>query len=102
MGVGADVKPPETPEVIKTDSASKVCSKAKSDVNSESEDDTESDEEDESTTSKFVNCARPQNETLEEKKARKQAVREAKAEKRKNKMPKHMKKKRVKDGRGKN
>ena len=43
---------------------------------------------------KFVSSARPKNEDKEEKKERKKAIREAKADKRKDKIPKHLKKKR--------
>lgn len=58
----------------------------------------ESDEEE----SKFVNSARPRNETMDDKKARKKAVREAQAEKRKTKVKKHVKKRKEKVAHAKN
>lgn len=51
-----------------------------SDINSDSDDDKES---------KFIDCSRPKHETLDEKRARKKAVKEQQAEKRKTKIKKH-------------
>jgi len=50
---------------------------------------------------KFVSSARPKNEDKEEKKERKKAIREAKADKRKDKIPKHLKKRKEHAGRSK-
>lgn len=46
--------------------------------------------------SKFVDASRPKHETLEEKRARKKAVKDAQADKRKIKMKKHVKKRKEK------
>lgn len=63
--------------------------------NSDSDDDSEDIEED---GSRFKDSSRPKNETTEDKKLRKKAIKDAKAEKRKNKMPKHLKKRKEKQG----
>ncbi|XP_064457260.1 serine/threonine-protein kinase RIO1-like [Ornithodoros turicata] len=68
---------------------------SESDGSGESEDD---DDDVEKEGSKFRNMARPREETLEEKKERKKAVKEAKKEKRQSKIPKHVKKKKEKQG----
>ena len=62
----------------------------------DSNDSNEDDREEENETSKYVNSRRPKNETLEEKKARKNAVKEEQRLKRKDKVPKHVKKRREK------
>ena len=62
----------------------------------DSNDSNEDDQEEENETSKYVNSRRPKNETLEEKKARKNAVKEEQRLKRKDKVPKHVKKRREK------
>nr|XP_022911365.1 serine/threonine-protein kinase RIO1 [Onthophagus taurus] len=66
------------------------------DENSEDSAQGEDEEGDDDGKSKFVNSARPKDESLEEKKARKKQVREEKAEKRKEKMKKHVKKRQIK------
>lgn len=75
-------------------------------INSQHDDENENDDEDEDdddssdddARTRFINSARPKDETIEDKKLRKQAVKEAKAEKRKNKIPKHLKKRKEKQG----
>lgn len=61
---------------------------------------TSSSDEDESSNeiddSKFETSSRPKHESLDEKKARKKAVKDAKAEKRKVKVKKHLKKRKEK------
>ncbi|XP_026847939.1 serine/threonine-protein kinase RIO1 [Drosophila persimilis] len=63
---------------------------------SESED--EDDSQDNDDGSKFKNSSRPRDESLESKKARKKAVKDAKAEQRKVKVKKHVKKRKEKIG----
>lgn len=75
----------------------KVLDDEISNENSETED--ESDEEELSEKSKSQ--GRNKNETAEEKKARKKAIKEDKAAKRENKVPKHVKKRKEKLGRKK-
>ena len=58
-------------------------------------------EENEEKREKFVSSARPKHEDKEEKKERKKAIREAKADKRKEKVPKHLKKRKEQAGRSK-
>ncbi|XP_018335842.1 serine/threonine-protein kinase RIO1 [Agrilus planipennis] len=62
--------------------------------NEESNGSESSDSED--SRSKFINSARPKNETLEEKKARKKNMKEEKAKKRETKIKKHVKKRKEK------
>lgn len=59
------------------------------------DDDDTSNSDDEGKT-KFKNSARPKDETADDKRLRKQAVKDAKTEKRKNKLPKHLKKRKEK------
>lgn len=56
------------------------------------------DSQDEDDTSKFKNSARPRDESPDSKKARKKAVKDAKAEQRKVKVKKHVKKRKEKLG----
>merc|ERR1712083_803233 len=60
-----------------------------------------SDDNEEEKKEKFVSSARSKHETLIEKKERKKAIREAKADKRKDKVPKHLKKRKEQAGRSK-
>lgn len=98
IGMKADLsKPAEIPEIIATKDDHL------GDVNSSnSEEDSDSDDSDDSTNndnekdSKFINAARPRNESPESKKARKKAVKEEQSEKRKSKVKKHVKKRKVK------
>ena len=63
------------------------------DSDSESEGEGEEEEEREGEEKvKYVSSARPKNEDKDEKKERKKAIRDAKADKRKVKTPKHLKK----------
>ncbi|KAI2805960.1 hypothetical protein RDWZM_009400 [Blomia tropicalis] len=66
-----------------------------SDESGESDSDTEESIDD---NSKFQNSARPKNETIEEKKQRKQALKLEQREKRKTKIPKHVKKRKERLG----
>lgn len=63
-----------------------------------SDDSSSEDSECDDKGSKFVNTARPKGESLEEKKERKKAVKDAKKEKREVKVPKHVKKRKEKQG----
>lgn len=60
------------------------------------DDSSSTDDDDEDGASKFKDSARPRGESIEDKKLRKKMVKDAKAEKRKNKLPKHMKKRKEK------
>merc|ERR1712192_178969 len=68
---------------------------------SEEEGEENSDDENEEKREKFVSSARPKHEDKDEKKERKKAIREAKADKRKEKVPKHLKKRKEQAGRSK-
>lgn len=72
-----------------------LIAEADSDNGSSDEDD-ETSCSDDDEKSRFKNSARPKDESIEDKRQRKQAVRDAKAEKRKNKLPKHLKKRKEK------
>ncbi|KAG5321814.1 RIOK1 kinase, partial [Acromyrmex heyeri] len=108
IGLKADLsKPAEKPEILankhKADSKS---TKEGSDICTSSEESDDSDSENESETDsennklKFVSSARPRNESPESRKARKKAVKEQQAEKRKVKIKKHVKKRKIKVSRG--
>lgn len=77
----------------------------RSDDESNDDDDECEDSDDENVLdnqnkeSKFKDSSRPKNEDLDEKKARKQAIKEEKREKRKTKIPKHIKKRKERLGR---
>ncbi|CAG9826597.1 unnamed protein product [Diabrotica balteata] len=77
----------QTPEILNSNE-----NQSDSGENSESG----SDSDDSDDESKFKDCSRPKHETLEEKKFRKKAVKEAQAEKRKTKVKKHIKKRKEK------
>lgn len=64
----------------------------------ESDERNDSDSSDDDATSAFRDSARPRHESAEGKKLRKQAVKDAKAEKRKTKLKKHVKKRKEKQG----
>lgn len=57
-----------------------------------------SEEGEKEAKSKYVNASRPKNETAEEKRLRKLAVKESQREQRQNKMPKHVKKRKERLG----
>ncbi|XP_043464414.1 serine/threonine-protein kinase RIO1-like [Leptopilina heterotoma] len=99
IGMKSDLsKPVEIPEII----AAKNLDDEDDDASSNSEEDSDSENSDDSAnnedekTSKFVNAARPRNESLESKKARKKAIKEEQSEKRKSKVKKHVKKRKEK------
>ncbi|XP_054014293.1 serine/threonine-protein kinase RIO1 [Hylaeus anthracinus] len=97
VGLKADLsKPLDTPEILAKDSdvEEKDDSSEETDNSEEGENSEEEGALDNET--KFVNSARPRNESLESKKARKKAVKEQQAEKRKTKMKKHIKKRKEK------
>lgn len=100
VGLKADLsKPVNSPEILAKDS--KKIDDADEERSSEESDDSEEDEDSAEETvlgheSKFVNSARPRDESPGTKKARKKAVKEQQAEKRKTKMKKHVKKKKEK------
>lgn len=97
IGLKADLsKPVDTPEILV-----KKGKEENNDIDrpTESEDSEEEDSEEDDAgdcETKFVNSARPKNESLESKKARKKAVKEQQAEKRKTKIKKHVKKRKEK------
>ncbi|KAL6260388.1 hypothetical protein P5V15_007916 [Pogonomyrmex californicus] len=103
IGLKADLsKPAETPEILASKHKDKDMKK-ENDSYTSSENSDNSDNENESETSnednkqsKFVNSARPRNESPESRKARKKAVKEQQAEKRKVKIKKHIKKRKIK------
>ncbi|XP_076246654.1 RIO kinase 1 [Calliopsis andreniformis] len=97
VGLKADLsKPLDTPEILSKSSTKINDAKEETDSCEESdnseEDEGSEDESVEETETKFVNSARPRNESPESKKARKKAVKEQQAEKRKSKIKKHVKK----------
>lgn len=108
IGLKADLsKPAETPEILankhkknnKDVEEENSCSSSSEDSdNSDNENDSETQSDD--NKSKFVNSARPRNESPDSKKARKKAVKEQQAEKRKIKVKKHVKKRKIKVSRG--
>ncbi|XP_070164692.1 serine/threonine-protein kinase RIO1 [Polyergus mexicanus] len=107
IGLKADLsKPAETPEILadkhKKDKnigkESDTCSSSEDSNNSDNENDSETKSE--NNKSKFINSARPRNESPDSKKARKKTVKEQQAEKRKIKVKKHVKKRKLKVSRG--
>ncbi|XP_050464606.1 serine/threonine-protein kinase rio1 isoform X2 [Cataglyphis hispanica] len=105
IGLKADLsKPAEAPEILvdkhrkdkNIEKESDTCSSSEDSDNSDSENDSESED----NKSKFINSARPRNESPDSKKARKKAVKEQQAEKRKTKVKKHVKKRKLKVSRG--
>ncbi|KAG7199152.1 hypothetical protein KM043_018041 [Ampulex compressa] len=95
IGLKADLsKPIDTPEILTKHHLDENKKKEADNSTEEGDDsddnsDVESGEENES---KFMNAARPRNESPESRKARKKAVKEQQAEKRKSKIKKHVKK----------
>lgn len=95
-GLKSDLSgPTEQPEILNASSDDKAV-QHNSDDNS-TEDKCSGDEK----TSKFCNDARPRHESPNSKKERKKAVKDAQREKRKHKMPKHVKKRLEKVGKNK-
>lgn len=94
VGLKADLsKPICTPEILtKVDKDTSDIEANNSSDESDSSDEDEDNEEGNENETKFVNSARPRNESPESKKARKKAVKEQQAEKRKTKIKKHVKK----------
>lgn len=98
IGLKADLsKPNESPEIIADKSKkNNVDNNTAEESESSDSEDSEEEQSSEENESKFVNSARPRNETPESKKARKKAVKEQQAEKRKTKIKKHQKKRKEK------
>ncbi|XP_020296212.1 serine/threonine-protein kinase RIO1-like [Pseudomyrmex gracilis] len=105
IGLKADLsKPAETPEILANkykahnknikEQSDICCSSESSDI-SNSEYDSEIEIMDD-IKSKFINSARPRNESPESKKIRKKTVKKQQAENRKTKIKKHIKKRKVK------
>lgn len=87
----------QNPEILKQDSENESN-------DSDSESSKSSDDLDETTQdieSKFVDSSRPKHETIEEKKSRKKACKDAQALKRKDKIKKHVKKRKERLGKKK-
>nr|XP_012221732.1 PREDICTED: serine/threonine-protein kinase rio1 [Linepithema humile] len=103
LGLKSDLSSPaKVPEILENKHNKDRTSSFNSDSEN-SEDDSEDDSEDNSETgseefekSKFVNSARPRDESPDSRKIRKKAVKEQQAEKRKTKIKKHVKKRNVK------
>ncbi|KAK1127029.1 hypothetical protein K0M31_004643 [Melipona bicolor] len=100
IGLKPDLsKPIDTPEIL-SKNLKEIDNTEEKDNSSEEIDDSEDENsEEENTTeneSKFVNSARPRNESPNSKKARKKAIKEQQAEKRKTKIKKHIKKRKEK------
>ncbi|XP_044011545.1 serine/threonine-protein kinase RIO1 [Aphidius gifuensis] len=89
-------KSDELKNTDKTDALDCAENSADDESNTDGDDDDDEDEDSSEEPSKFVNSARPVNETAEDKKARKKLVKEQQAEKRKTKIKKHIKKKALK------
>ncbi|XP_072766157.1 serine/threonine-protein kinase RIO1 [Anoplolepis gracilipes] len=103
IGLKADLsKPAETPEILadKHKKDNKNIEDESDTCSSEGSDNSDSENDSEDNKSKFVNSARPRNESPDSKKARKKAVKEQQAEKRKTKVKKHVKKRKIKVSRG--
>ncbi|XP_011310078.1 serine/threonine-protein kinase RIO1 isoform X2 [Fopius arisanus] len=79
VGLRADLKTADKPEILEENSGDSEDSEMSSDSGDEGE-------------TKFVNASRPKDETPEDRKLRKKAVKEQQAEKRKTKVKKHVKK----------
>lgn len=90
VGLKLDMTTVDKPEVLEETLSHSGCSSSSGESND--------DEDDDDETSKFVDSSRPKKESLDEKKMRKKAVKEAQAEKRKIKIKKHVKKRKEKIG----
>lgn len=100
IGLKPDLsKPIDTPEIL-SKNLKEIDNTEKKNNSSEEIDDSEDENSEEENTaeneSKFVNSARPRNESPNSKKARKKAIKEQQAEKRKTKIKKHIKKRKEK------
>lgn len=98
-----DLSGPQTKPALLAELDSTSC-ESDSHTESDDEEDTEEGENsnEENKSAKHKNNARPKDEDPEAKKERKKAVKEANRQRREKKMPKHIKKKLVKAGKGKN
>ncbi|BFF97321.1 serine/threonine-protein kinase RIO1 [Drosophila madeirensis] len=95
-GLTSDLDVQKQPDVLQS-TAEPEDAGSDEDPTSESDGDDDSQQENDDG-SKFKNSARPRDESLESKKARKKAVKDAKAEQRKVKVKKHVKKRKEKIG----
>ncbi|XP_014238803.1 serine/threonine-protein kinase RIO1 [Trichogramma pretiosum] len=101
VGLKSDLSAPASvPKLLEKKYQKTYQTSDSSDYNDSDDTKSEDDEEDE-RKSKFVNSARPKNETTEEKKARKKEIKAEKAEVRKTKLKKHIKKRHLKQGKDK-
>lgn len=85
----------ENAEIVQKVVAEPVSSEGGS---SDDDDDNSDDDSDDKDGTRFKDSARPRDESPESKKLRKKAVKDAKAEKRQNKLKKHVKKRKEKQG----
>lgn len=90
-GLTSDLHVQTNPDLLDLDNPEEA-----SDVDSENDESVSND--DVQVKQKYNSSARPRDESPESKKARKKAVKEAAAEKRKTKVPKHVKKRKEKEG----
>nr|XP_018918258.1 PREDICTED: serine/threonine-protein kinase RIO1-like [Bemisia tabaci] len=84
------------PDILKSEKE-ESSSGSSSEEEEESEYESANEEADGSEATKFVNSARPRNESSDAKKQRKKEVKEAQSEKRKSKIKKHIKKRKEKE-----
>ncbi|EDV39373.1 uncharacterized protein Dana_GF24528 [Drosophila ananassae] len=97
-GLKSDLDVQQQPDVLEPKEGSQLDGSG----GGSEEEDSQDEEENEEDGSRFKNSARPRDESPESKKARKKAVKDAKAEQRKVKVKKHVKKRKEKMGSTKN
>lgn len=95
-GFTKDLVPLEKPDLLAKVNCEK-CEENQRTSDNVSENSSDSNDESEEDKSKFINSARPRDESPDSKKARKKAVKIEQAEKRKSKVKKHIKKKKEKE-----
>jgi len=95
-GLTSDLDVQQQPDVLETTTGKEEEGSDAHSSGSEDEDSQDNDNDDDA--SRFKNSARPREESPESKKARKKAVKDAKAEQRKVKVKKHVKKRKEKMG----
>lgn len=100
---GPQTKPALLAELQESNSSESASNNESSDEDEdENKSENENDAHEENKSSKHKSSARPKDEDAESKKERKKAVKEANRQRREKKMPKHIKRKLVKAGKGKN
>lgn len=104
-GLGADLSVQKNPELLDENGVKETSDNVNGDEDESGDDDDSgsgsdgsTDDYDENNPTKFKNSSRPRDESPESKKLRKKAVKDAKAEKRKTKLKKHVKKRKEKMG----